>query len=240
MLRSLQDLAGFECEATDGPIGTVEDFYFDDRTWHLRVFTVVAGPWLAARKLLIPSRSIDDVHGSERRLTASLTLAQVRAGPDIDSMEPVSRQHEVWRYGYYGYPPADAASKEAFFAAQSEMHRERGDDLDLRSFRAMLRYHIRATDGDIGHLEGMIVDDETWDIRYLIVNTSDWGLGRSVLLATAWVNDVSWLDAIVTVGVEREAVKQAPVYRPGEAIDRSYETRLHEHHAKRAYWSGVD
>ena len=239
MLRSLQDVVGFDCEATDGPIGTVEDFYFDDRTWQVRVFVVVAGPWLAARKLLIPSQSIDDASWSERRLTASLTRKRVRASPDIDSMEPVSRQHEVQRYGYYGYPPEDPESKSAFFEAQPEMHRERGDDLDLRSFRAMLRYHIRATDGDIGHLEGMIVDDGTWAIRYLVVNTSDWGLGHSVLVATGWVEDVSWLEATVTVGVERDAVKRASAYRSGEAIDRSYEVRLHEHHAKRAYWHDV-
>ncbi len=239
MLRSLQDLAGFECDATDGPIGTVEDFYLDGRTWQMRVFVVAAGTWLDGRKVLIPSRSVDDVHGSERRMSAALTRKRVRASPDIDAMEPVSRQHEVERYGYFGYPPEDPQSLNAFFAEQAEIHRQRGDDLDLRSFRAMLRYHIRATDGDIGHLEGMIVDDETWIIRYLVVNTSDWGFGHSVLVATGWVEDVSWLEATVTIDVDREAIKRAPVYRSDEPIDRAYETRLHEHHAKRAYWQGV-
>lgn len=228
MLHNLQDVAGFECEASDGPIGTVEDFYFDDRTWQVRVFVVVTGLWLAARKVLIPSKSINHASWPERRLSASLTRKRVRASPDIDSMEPVSRQHEVERYGYYGYPPEDAGSQSAFFEAQAEMHRERGDDLDLRSFRTMLRYHVRATDGAIGHLEGLIVDDQTWTIRYLVVDTSDWGFGHTVLVATNWVTDVSWLDATVVVGVERDAVKRAPVYRSGEAIDWS-ETEVHAH-----------
>jgi hypothetical protein len=218
MLRSLQEAAGFECEASDGPIGIVEDAYFDDRTWQVRVFVVASGAWLAERKVLIPSQSINDANWPERRLTASLTRKRVRASRDIESMEPVSRQHEVERYGYYGYPPEDTTSFDAFFDAQAEMHRERGDDLDLRSLRTLLRYHVHATDGAIGHLEGMIVDDRTWVIRYLVVDTSDWGLGRSVLVAIDRVDDVSWLDATIRVNIDRTAMKHSPVYRPGEEI----------------------
>jgi hypothetical protein len=142
-------------------------------------------------------------------------------------MEPVSRQHEIERYGYYGYPPEGPGSKDAFFDAQAEMHRERGDDLDLRSFRAMLRYHIHANDGAIGHLEGMIFDDRTWAIRYLVVDTSDWGLGHSVLVGTDRVDDVSWLDATVHLNVDRDAVKGARVYRLGEAIEASRQSEFH-------------
>lgn len=237
MLRSLQDLVGFTCEASDGSIGEVEDFYFDDRTWKVRVLVVTAGTWLAGRKVLIPSQVIDDVRWSESRLTTSTTRKHVRNSPDIESMEPVSRQHEVQRYAYYGYPPEGLTEKTAFFDAQVQMHRERGDDLDLQGFRSVLRYHIHASDGEIGHLEGLVVDDATWTIRYLVVNTSDWGLGRSVLVATTWIDDLSWLDATLTVGLTRDAVKHSPVMEEGRSLDRSYEEQLHAHYGRSAYWS---
>lgn len=239
MLRSLQEMAGFACDASDGSIGKVDDFYFDDRTWKLRILVVVCGAWLAGRKVLIPTSVVNGVEWSEGVLTASTTRKRVRSSPDIESMEPVSRQHEVERYGYYGYPPEDPKEKTAFFAAQAEMHRERGDDLDLQNFRSVLRYHIKATDGSIGHLEGMVVQDETWTIRYLVVNTSDWGLGHSVLVATTWIEDISWLDATLTVGLTKEAVRHAPVLEGAGPLDRPYEEQLHAHYRKTGYWPNL-
>lgn len=46
----------------------------------------------------------------------------------------------------------------------------------------------------------MIVDDDIWTLRYLVVNTSDWWLGHQVPVAPAWISDISWLDATVTAG----------------------------------------
>jgi hypothetical protein len=236
MLRRLEELVGFACAASDGPIGKVDDFYFDDRSWQVRVLVFTAGEWLAGRKVLIPSRAVNDVAWSERRVAASTTRKRVGNSPDIELMEPVSRQHEVQRYGYYGYPPEGLQEKTKFFEAQAEMHRERGDDLDLQNFRAMLRYHIHASDGSIGHLEGMVVDDETWAIRYLEVDTSDWGLGRSVLVATTWIEDISWLDATLTVGLTKDTIRHAPAYEAVRSLDRTSEERLHAHYDRPGYW----
>ena len=53
MLRSIKDLEGYAVGATDGTIGHVEDFYFDDRAWVVRYLVVEAGAWLSSRKVLI-------------------------------------------------------------------------------------------------------------------------------------------------------------------------------------------
>ena len=57
------------------------------------------------------------------------------------------------------------------------------NDCHLRSSNAVIGHHIGATDGEIGHLEDLLIDDHTWAIRYLIVNTSNWWSGHRVLVS---------------------------------------------------------
>ena len=98
-------------------------------------------------------------------------------------------------------------------------------------------YHIQATDGDIGHVEGLLVDEETWAIRYVIVDTSNWWLGHQVLIAPQWIQDVSWPDATVSVNLTRQAVKDAPPYDSEAPLDRKQETGIHEHYGRPGYWT---
>jgi hypothetical protein len=100
-----------------------------------------------------------------------------------------------------------------------------------------MSYHIQATDGDIGHVQGMLVDEETWAIRYIVVDTSNWWLGHQVLIAPQWIQDVSWSDATVSVHLSQQAVKDAPPYDPAAQLDRKWEMRIHEHYGRPGYWA---
>ncbi|MEO9148341.1 MAG: PRC-barrel domain-containing protein [Burkholderiaceae bacterium] len=259
MLRNINDLYGFSVAASDGPIGEIRDFYFDDQTWTIRFFVVETGAWLGGRKVLISPIAIHRLDWAARALSASLTRERVEASPNIDTTKPVSRQHEVEQFGYYGYPfywgepqlwgggprpgmslgsyesmqlPTETGARANFVEAQTELHRERGDDPHLRSCREIERYHIHATDGDIGHVESCLVDDEAWAIRYLVVNTSDWWLGHQTLVAPSWITDVGWLDATVSVDLTRQAVKDAPVYDAEALPTREQERGLFEHYGR--------
>jgi hypothetical protein len=96
---------------------------------------------------------------------------------------------------------------------------------------------VRATDGDIGHLEDLLVDDHTWAIRYLVVNTSNWWGGHRVLVSPGWITDVSWPESSVSVDLSRQAVKDAPRYESAAALDRQLERAIHEHYGRPGYWS---
>ncbi|MEO7337423.1 MAG: PRC-barrel domain-containing protein, partial [Caldimonas sp.] len=210
MLRNVNDLYGFSVNASDGPIGEVRDCYFDDQSWTVRFFVVETGAWLGGRKVLISPIAIHGLDWDAKALSASVTREKVKASPDVDTSKPVSRQHEVQQFGYYGYPyywgegslwangprpgmgladyasvqsPAGPLAKTEFVDAVAKLHRNQGDDPYLRSCRAIERYHLHATDGAIGHVESLLVDDEAWVIRYLVVNTSDWWLGHQMLVA---------------------------------------------------------
>ncbi len=259
MLHPIHELRGFSVEATDGTIGHVRDFFFDDTQWTVRFFIVEASEWLNGRRVLIPHAAVGAPDWQERRLPVSLTRAQVEHSPDVDTHKPVSRQHEIEQFTYYGYPlytggpgvwgqgmlqgvqhaAGGLANEAEFIKAQDELHRQRGDDPHLRSVDAVLRYHVHALDGDIGHVNGLIVDVKNWVIRYLVVNTSDWWFGHDVLIASQWINDISWLEATVSVDIHRQAVKEAPVYDTAVPFDRQLEQRLHQHHGRPGYWEAA-
>jgi sporulation protein YlmC with PRC-barrel domain len=266
MLRSMSDLEDCALRATDGTIGQVKDFYFDDESWVIRYLVVDAGKWLLSRKVLISPIAIGRPDWTERELPVSITKEQVKNSPDIDTDKPVSRQNEMQYLGYYGFPyywgegglwgngaypsvlmtgdfamPPLAAGQESEAAySRAETQRHQDDDVHLRSCKAVMNYHIHATDGAIGHVQDMLVDEETWAIRYFIVHTSNWWLGHKVLIAPQWVKEVRWSDATLAIGLARQEVKNAPPYDPSLRLNREQEMRIHEHYGREAYWVGEE
>ena len=253
MLHSVKSLEGYSIGATDGVIGKVTDFYFDDESWVVRYLVVEPDPAVGPKKVLISPISIGRTNWSEKILPASITRAQVRGSPDIDTDKPVSRQHEMGYLGYYGYPnywgggglwggalyPDMLQAGYAAAAAGGDAGNKTGKKTDphLRSGNTVMRYYVHATDGDIGHVQGLLLDDETWAIRYVIVNTSNWWLGHLVLISPAWVTDVYWAESILDVGLTRQSVKDAPPYDPSKLPDRAAEESLHGHHGRDGYWT---
>jgi hypothetical protein len=266
MLRSLTDLEGYAIQAIDGLIGHVKDFFLDDEAWVVRYLVVEAGSWLTSRKVLISPIAVGQPNWTDKVLAVSITRAQVKDSPDVDTDKPVSRQHEMEYFGYYGYHPyywggaglwgggaypgamltggGYAGSGAGYLTAQAqqalaarEAGRHENDDPHLRSGKAVMKYHIEASDGGIGHLQGLLLDDETWAIRYLIVDTSNWWLGHQVLIAPKWIQYVSWSEHMVSVDLTRQSVKEAPLYQSAVALDRDGEISLHKHYERAGYWA---
>jgi hypothetical protein len=221
---------------------------------------------LSGRKVLISPIAMREPDWAKHILSAAITRDQVMNSPDIDTDKPVSRQHEVQYLGYYGYPsywggtglwgggmvpmamyPGYAALpggetwrvRAVEDSARADRERHRDDDPHLRSCAAVVGYHLHASDGEIGHVEGFLIDEETWAIRYLVVNTSNWWLGHQVIIAPQWVDSLHWSDRTVTVDMTREAVKSAPAYDPSPPLDRPSEASLYAHHGRPPYWTSA-
>jgi hypothetical protein len=111
----------------------------------------------------------------------------------------------------------------------------------LRSMTSNLRgFTVGATDGDIGdigHVEDFLVDDATWMIRYMIVDTRNWWPGKQVLVSPEWIERVDWSDSKVHVRLTREQINKGPEYDPSGPVSRDYEARLHDHYGRPSYWS---
>jgi sporulation protein YlmC with PRC-barrel domain len=231
MLRNVKDLRGYAIRATDGVIGKVDDFYFDDEDWGVRYLIVETGNWLSSRKVLISPIALGRAGWMARELPVALTRAQVKGSPDIDTSKPVSRQQETDYVAYYGYPfywgSAGLSGMGAYpgsFATQDRMnqslkaHRTHATgaphDCHLRSCNAVIGHHLEATDGRVGHVEDMLVDDYTWAIRYLILATSTWGRGDELVVPPHWIKKVSWLEKQYFVDMTRHSITEAPRYNP--------------------------
>lgn len=229
MLRSTKEFERFAIAARDGVFGRVLDFYFDDASWVIRYLAIDAGEPGAPHRVLMSPRAIQGSDWSAQHFRVALTQEQIRRSADVDSIKPVSRQHAMGYFGYdeYGKHWGGGGLWGAGFypdilqAGLATLERQQADDdPHLRSANAVARYYVHASDGDIGHVSGFLVDDGTWAIRYLVVNTSNWWLGHEVIVAPTWVDDVDWAASIVTVDLSRQAIKDSPAYhfeRPRDA-----------------------
>jgi hypothetical protein len=250
MLRNTTQLKGFAIRARDGEIGSLEQFYFDDESWAIRYLVVDAGTWLSGRLVLVSPLALRQTEWDSKRLDVALTKDQVENSPPIDTHKPVSRQHEAAYLGYYGYPsywaapnyPAALAIRTEAVAQAEELQARAGQapaDTHLRSTEAVTGYHIQATDGEIGHVRDFIVDDESWAIRYLEVDTRNLWPGKKVLVSPQWINRVSWADSKVYVDLKTETIQNGPEWVDSVPVTREYEHRLYNYYARSPYWAPV-
>ena len=246
MLHRTKTLLNYELDSLDGPMGGVKDFYFDDRHWTIRYLVANTGNWLTGRQVLISPHALVAAIREEEQIAVDLTRKQIEESPSLASDRPVSRQFEMDYYGYYEWPPywggpyawgsypyPGPSWTSDGQAAPAET--ESGDDPHLRSMQQMTGYHIEAADGEIGHVADFVIDDESWAVRYLIVDTRNWWFGKHVLISPQWIDRISWTESKVYVSMPRETIKNAPEYEDRRSISRSYENELRDYYQREGY-----
>ena len=255
MMNSVGHLTGSTITATDGEIGHVKEVFFDDEAWAIRYLVIDTGTWLSGREVLVSPYAVVQPLGSGKIIDVSLTRQQVNDSPDIDTHQPVSRRHEREYLSYYAYPeywaggdlwamsalPLLPPPLPAAVESEAESARREADvpaeDVHLRSSAIVTGYDIQATDDSIGHVKDFIFDDESWAVRYLVVDTRNWWPGgKKVLLATHWIDRIDWADKTVYTKLTREQIKNSPEYEEAKTINRDYEKRLHDAYGRVGYW----
>jgi hypothetical protein len=244
MLYKAKAVEGYRLDGYDGSIGTVVEFYFDDRHWAIRYLIADTGDWLVDRKVLISPYALVDFNRSEQRIAINLTKKQIEESPLLNSDKPISQQFEQEYYGYYEWPmywagpfmwgayPYIVRDDKSGAGASPD---EKEWDPHLRSTHEVCGYHIQASDGELGHVEDFIIDDETWAIRYLVINTHNWWPGKKVLISPLWITRVSWSEAKVFVKLPREIIKQSPEYTDESLVTRDYERDLNLYYQRQGY-----
>jgi PRC-barrel domain protein len=253
VLRHESEINGYAIQATDGAIGKVSDFLFDDSTWLVRWLVVDTGNWLPGRKVLIPPSALGSVNHIGHQFPVRLTRQQVKDCPDTDTNQPVSRIMETDIYDYYGWSPywggtaclgavgieggymgGSMASLEiaGSMKRQSEIReaQRKAGDPNLRSSAAITGYHVHASDGEIGHIDDFLVEDEDWSIHYLVVDTKNWWPGKKVLISPLSVRTIDWPSRRVNLGADRQKVRDSPAYDPAMTNDPIYQTAFHKHY----------
>jgi len=254
MLRSVKELHGYSVFATDGDCGKVSEFLFDDQTWTIRYLVVDTGKWLPGRKVLIQPSQLYRPRWSDKLFPVNLTKKQIKESPPIETDEPVSRQHEealnkyydmrpYWTGGVMGgayVAPADVGDQSGTSVRNDQkkenIEESKQHDPNLRSTREVQEYRIDAEDGDIGHLDDFIVEDENWIVRYIVVDTQNWLPGKRVLIPMPVIWNINWPDAQVSVRLTKQEIKDSPEYDPSKPINREMEEVLYDFHGRPRYW----
>lgn len=255
MLRKANNLIGYRLDAKDDNLGEVDDFYFSTEDWTIRYMIVDIGSWFTGRRVLIAQSEIGTPNWKQRTIPVDLTKEQVKDSPDIDLTRPIGREQEASLYSYYGWPtywgapatlgmgmgavgagvamgtpmpPAtgprisDIPDKVAAAYPKGERH--------LQSIGEVTGFNIEGADGSIGIVEDFLVDDHSWIIRYLEIDTSKWLPGRQVLVSPEWVDGVDWNNSKVYTQMTKDQVKNSPEYNRDAVIDQDYESSLHKHY----------
>ena len=226
MLQNITQLYGLKLGATDGEIGHVQDFYFDDLTWAIRYIVADTGSWLPGRQVLLSHQALGN-HGLgsfdavTRILPVKLARQQIEDSPPIEAHRPVSRQHEENYYRYFGWtgywqeggmwsgsgypfiPPPPAAPS----LPPHHGHNQR-DDIHLRSTKAVTGYKIQATDGPVGTVSSFMVHGKSWTIREIVAETGHWYAGKTIHLLPGDIDRISHEDSTVFMILTMEDIKQ--------------------------------
>lgn len=245
MLNKAKVLKGYKLNSKDGEIGVVKEFYFDDRFWAVRYLVAQTGDWMSNKQVLISPHALKEVIREDKNVVVELTKKQIEGSPSWESDKPVSRQFENAYFEYYGWPvywggPFMWGNVSSIQARQETIKEIKAEEKawnpHLRSTQAVTGYHIQAKDGEIGHVDDFIIDDVTWAIRYLVIDTGDWLPGKKVLISPKWMERVSYDESKVYIGLTRDDIKNAPEYTDDTMPNRDYETRLHMHYKRQGYW----
>lgn len=245
MLNNAKKLNGYKLHCLDGEIGSVNQFYFDDHYWTVRYLVADTGNWLTGRQVLISPYALISMDKENQSISINLTKQQIKDSPSLNTDKPVSQQFEDVYYGYYGWTAY--YNGPYMWGPDSEIvvdHKRLGGDNQngkkwnphLRSTQEVTGYHIQATDGEIGHVDDFIIDDKTWAIRYLIVDTQNWWPGKKVLVSPKWIKQISWKDSKIFINLSCQTIKLSPEYTEEFLLNRDYEIGLHQHYKHKGYW----
>jgi hypothetical protein len=246
MLDRARMLKGFALNSLDGEVGRIKEFYFDDHHWAVRYLVADTGSWLAERQVLISPYALGAIDRDKHHIAVNLTLRQIEDSPALGADVPVSRQFQEAYYGYFGWPTY--WSGPYMWGSYPQMARahavrtepdadERTWDPHLRSTHDVDGHRVEAADGAIGHVTDFIIDDDTWAIRYLVVDTRNWWPGKMVLVSPKWIERIVWNESKVVVNLSRATIKGAPEYSEGLLLNRDYEEQLHRHYDRPGYWA---
>jgi hypothetical protein len=244
---------GAAMQATDGAIGELADLLFDDQTWQVRWLVVDTGRWLNGRRVMIHPASLARLDMDSASLKVQLTRSQIRNSPLIDTEEHISTEMERSLHRYYGHDPVACgalfcrepiarAAGSSFgrnhgsVASMAARQRRNAAQPHLRSLAEVEGYRVRATDGESSFLNNVIVDDEAWCVKSLVIDVPSWFTVRHVVVSVAMVEWFSWPERCIRLALTREAIKCSPRLQHALSMGPAYQV------LRRAYrdWAARD
>lgn len=241
--RRVRDTLTLTLYGADEQLGTVREFYFDDQSWAVRYMVVRTGGWLLGRDVLIAPIAIERIDDRDASMRIKLRKEQIEQAPPIEKAKPISRRYEEVYFRHFGWAPywqpgptvwggPSPYPQTPTTSLEKPLVLESPEQSHLRSSAEVTGYRVQATDGEIGHIEDLVFDDQDWIVRYVEVDTRNWLPGKKVLVPTGRITQIDWHNQSVSMSLTRHAIQSAPPYDPSQLITPDYEVRLFAHYGK--------
>ena len=239
MIRSAKTLLNCSIATTDGEEGHLNDLLFDEATWRLEYLIVRTGPWLLGRQVLLGFDVLHAERNEEDIPTVSVSSQEIRESPDVNTTLPISREAELllakhWKWatptsGPLSSETAGAITLEA--SAEGKAMSEKATESRLRSIKEVKGYAISTPDGELGHLDDLLFDQDRY-LRYAVADTRNWFPGKHVLLPIGCIECIRWSDKSVHAWPSRDAIRDAPEYDPDKPVTPADAEVLQNHFAR--------
>jgi hypothetical protein len=215
MLVLARHINGTAVEASDGKVGKLCDLLFDEQSWNIRHLVLDGGTWLNRRRVTLPPDIVQRKDWADHRLlVAGLTRQQVIDSPGTQTHIPVSDR---------ALEEVTVMDWEIYWVDALNHPWQVPGDPRLCSAHEVAGYHIQALDGPIGHVADFVVDDQSWTIRFLAIDTRNWWPGKHVLVAPARVEVIDRPNRTLGLSIPRDAIEHSPQYRDAIPLDEPRE-----------------
>ncbi len=229
MFWNASAIKGYTVFATDGDVGHVVDILIDDVAWTVRWLEVETGNWLNRHTVCLPLWALNPPDPKTHILTVALNRAQIGSSPEADGDGNLSQDHEAKISEHYAslcplYAQCEPASQgEKVLIRPAQV----GPSQNLVSLNGLRNSTVDASDGEIGHVESLLVDTRTWTIKYLVVHTSDWWADKKVLILPDTIERIDYVRGRIDLRVTREKVRGSPDFVAEETIDGAFDEQFH-------------
>lgn len=210
MKRSAKNLRYYTVVGRSGAIGYVRRFYFNPWKWRIR-YLVLAGtaPGESENSAataaapgdlhVLPKVPFFDVDVQERRIYLDLEPTVVSASPKIEGRSPFSSGVAARCDEYYR---RQGVGEERF-----QTERPAAPPPGLRTAEEILECRVETRDGELGRISDLVMDDDTWQVSYLVVETGNTGR-RNVIINPHWADEVDWKNRVVHLDLRTDVVER--------------------------------
>ncbi len=245
MLRKVKTIFGFDIMATDGIIGTCADIIFDELNWKVRYLALAGSVESTGRAIMLPVAICKLPDYSSGVFPVAATAEQIKSTPfsEIDKTitrdieKQLARHFETGPYFVHGptegLPPREPLSGDQLDATDeaaslAEPHIDQSNKIRARE---LLSYRVRDRDDDVGAVDDLIFNGDTWRLQYIAARISTDDHPRH-LLAIDWLQHVDRNTRTLQFAVGRTDILKSPEYDPRQGVNTALEENLYSAHGR--------
>ncbi len=243
MLLKTTELKEYIIELFDDIRGTIFEMYFNDLYWNIEYLLVTSDNLEKGKIVLISQLAFGSPENKTRMIPISANAGSIKRKEEstVHKNNEVSKSIDPIQF-------IELPEKSLSVTSKSE-----GETKDLiitllkdkkslyfpsakhlRSHNEVLGYNIQVKDGDlIGHVDNFIVEGNTWQLKYLLVDTCNWlTAGKKILLSPAWIERINWSGNLVSIDLSRDSILKSPTYDPSKPLDDRLEMQLYKYYSQ--------